>query len=66
MSEAYHEHEKLSREYLGLLRGDEPVDPRVEDDLLERINDLWLRMDAVERAAIAADLDARYAPREYR
>lgn len=40
MSEAYHEHEKLSREYLGLLRGDEPVDPRVEDDLIERINDM--------------------------
>ena len=59
-------YERVSAAYLALLRGDEPVETGVVSVLADRLEDLWQRMDEGERAAIAADLDARYAPREHR
>lgn len=59
-------YEQLSISYMALLRGDEPADAGVVRALADQLEDLWQRMDERERAMIPADLDARYAPAEYR
>lgn len=59
-------YEQVSTAYFALLRGDEPVEAGVASVYADRLEDLWRRMDEGERAGVAADLDARYAPREHR
>lgn len=57
MTDAFAEHERLSEQYaLAIALG--PMDHAVEDDLLERINDLWLKMAPAERAMVEAEVRA--------
>ncbi len=62
MTEAFAEHERLSKRYaLAIALG--PLEHAVEDDLLERINDLWLAMTPAERGVVEAEVRAlRVAP----
>lgn len=59
-------YEQLGTTYLDLLRGDEPVEAEVEQAITGRLADLWNSMGEAERAAIPAELDVRYIPREHR
>jgi hypothetical protein len=59
-------YEQLGTAYLDLLRGDEPIEVEVEQAIAGQLADLWTSMGDAERAAIPAELDVRYVPREYR